>query len=146
MFNVYNSLAAVGCGVLLGLTKPQIEQGIMALESVEGRMTSINEGQNFSVIVDYAHTPDSFEKLFELSEEIPNWLISYKNRSYPGVEEFEKLIAKFRDVKVEAKTYHNGRGGKGSVAGSQEILFVCKPKKKHIVSINQQQELVNERL
>ena len=65
MFNVYNSLAAVGCGVLLGLTRPQIEQGIMALESVEGRMTSINEGQNFSVIVDYAHTPDSFEKLFE---------------------------------------------------------------------------------
>ena len=36
-----------------------------ALEKVEGRMTSIDEGQNFSVIVDYAHTPDSFEKLFK---------------------------------------------------------------------------------
>ena len=65
MFNVYNSLAAVGCGVLLGLTRPQIEQGIAALESVEGRMTTVDEGQNFSVIVDYAHTPDSFEKLFK---------------------------------------------------------------------------------
>ena len=54
--------------------------------------------------------------------------------------------AKYKEVKVEAKTYHNGRGGKGSVAGSQEILFVCKPKKKHFVSTNQQQELVNERL
>ncbi len=62
-FNVYNSLAAVGCGVLLGLNKNQIEQGIAALESVEGRMTTINEGQKYSVIVDYAHTPDSFEKL-----------------------------------------------------------------------------------
>jgi adenine-specific DNA methylase len=88
----------------------------------------------------------SFEKLFELSEEIPNWLISYNNRSYPGIEEFEKLISKHKDVKVEAKTYHNGRGGKGSVAGSQEILFVCKPKIKHFVSTNQQHELVNERL
>jgi adenine-specific DNA-methyltransferase len=88
----------------------------------------------------------SFEKLFELSTEIPNWLISYNNRSYPGIEEFEKLISKYRDVKVEAKTYHNGRGGKGSVAGSQEILFVCTPKKKHFVSINHQQEIVNERL
>jgi adenine-specific DNA methylase len=88
---------------------------------------------------------NSFEKLFELSEEIPNWLISYNNRSYPGIEEFEKLISKYKEVKVEAKTYHNGRGGKGSVAGSQEILFVCKPKKKHFVSTNQQQELVNER-
>jgi adenine-specific DNA-methyltransferase len=87
---------------------------------------------------------NSFEKLFELSEEIPHWLISYNNRSYPGIEEFEKLISKYRDVKVEAKTYHNGRGGKGSVAGSQEILFVCKPKKKHFVTTNQQQEIVNE--
>jgi len=65
----------------------------------------------------------SFDKLFELSSEIPHWLISYNNRSYPGIEEFEKIISKYRDVKVEAKTYHNGRGGKGSVAGSQEILF-----------------------
>jgi UDP-N-acetylmuramoyl-L-alanyl-D-glutamate--2,6-diaminopimelate ligase len=63
-FNVYNSLAAVCVGKTLGLTGLQIEKGIAALESVEGRMTRINEGQDFSVIVDYAHTPDSFEKLF----------------------------------------------------------------------------------
>lgn len=64
-FNVYNSLAAVGVGKVLGLTKEQIEQGIASLESVEGRMTRIDEGQKFAVIVDYAHTPDSFEKLFK---------------------------------------------------------------------------------
>ncbi|MCK9312065.1 MAG: DNA adenine methylase [Bacteroidales bacterium] len=75
----------------------------------------------------------SFIKLFELSEEIPNWLISYNNRSYPGIEEFEKIISKYRDVRVEAKTYQNGRGGKGSVAGSKEILFVCTPKKKYFI-------------
>ncbi len=63
-FNVYNALAAVGVGRALGLGKLQIEQGIAALESVEGRMTKIDEGQNFSVIIDFAHTPDSFEKLF----------------------------------------------------------------------------------
>lgn len=64
-FNVYNSLAAVGVGRALGLSKDQIEQGIAALEGVEGRMTRIDEGQDFDVIVDYAHTPDSFEKLFK---------------------------------------------------------------------------------
>ena len=85
----------------------------------------------------------SFEKLFELSEEIPNWLISYNNRSYPGIEKFEKIISKYRQVTVEAKTCSNGRGGKGSVAGSKEILFICKPKKKHFISLNQQQQLVN---
>lgn len=64
-FNVYNSLAAVCVGIRLGLTPEQIEQGIAALEGVKGRMTRIDEGQDFDVIVDYAHTPDSFEKLFK---------------------------------------------------------------------------------
>jgi UDP-N-acetylmuramoyl-L-alanyl-D-glutamate--2,6-diaminopimelate ligase len=64
-FNVYNSLAAIGVGEAVGLTKDQIEQGIAALDSVEGRMTRINEGQDFDVIVDYAHSPDSYEKLFK---------------------------------------------------------------------------------
>jgi UDP-N-acetylmuramoyl-L-alanyl-D-glutamate--2,6-diaminopimelate ligase len=64
-FNVYNSLAAVCVGQALGLSKAQIEQGIAALEGVEGRMTNIDEGQDFDVIVDFAHTPDSFEKLFK---------------------------------------------------------------------------------
>lgn len=64
-FNVYNSLAAVCVGLKLGLGKEQIEQGIAALDGVKGRMTRIDEGQDFDVIVDYAHTPDSFEKLFK---------------------------------------------------------------------------------
>ncbi len=64
-FNVYNSLAAVCVGQTIGLTQEEIERGIAALEGVEGRMTHIDEGQKFSVIIDYAHTPDSFEKLFK---------------------------------------------------------------------------------
>jgi len=64
-FNVYNSLAAVGVGRAIGLSKDQIEKGIAALTNVEGRMTHINEGQDFTVIVDYAHTPESFEKVFK---------------------------------------------------------------------------------
>jgi UDP-N-acetylmuramoyl-L-alanyl-D-glutamate--2,6-diaminopimelate ligase len=63
-FNVHNSLAAVCVGHVLGLSKRQIEQGIAALKGVEGRMNRIDEGQDFDVIVDYAHSPDSFQKLF----------------------------------------------------------------------------------
>ena len=63
-FNVYNSLAAVAVGRAVGLNKDQIEQGIASLTAVEGRMTRVDEGQDFDVIVDYAHTPDSFEKIF----------------------------------------------------------------------------------
>ena len=64
IFNVYNSLAAVAVGLKVGLTGKQIEQGIAALTAVEGRMTRIREGQDFEVIVDYAHAPDALEKVF----------------------------------------------------------------------------------
>jgi UDP-N-acetylmuramoyl-L-alanyl-D-glutamate--2,6-diaminopimelate ligase len=64
-FNVYNSLAAVGVGRAMGMTKQQIEHGIASLSAVEGRMTRVDAGQDFAVIVDYAHTPESFEKLFK---------------------------------------------------------------------------------
>lgn len=64
-FNVSNSLAAIGVGRKLGLTKQQIERGIAALKTVEGRMNVIDAGQDFKVIVDFASTPDGYEKFFE---------------------------------------------------------------------------------
>lgn len=64
-FNVYNSLAAMCVGERLGLSKEEIEKGISSLEAVEGRMNRIQLGQDFEVIVDYAHTPDALEKVFE---------------------------------------------------------------------------------
>lgn len=62
-FNVSNALAAVGVGVALELEPDQIVAGLAALKSVEGRMNAIDEGQKYAVIVDFAHTPDSFEKI-----------------------------------------------------------------------------------
>lgn len=102
------------------------------------------EPQRFSGFDKKRDVISSFEKLFEYSQEIPHWLISYNDRSYPSVAELSKMISKYRDVTVETKAYQNGRGGKGSVAGSHEVLFVCKPKKKHFIT-NQQEEVVNEK-
>ena len=61
---MYNSLAAVLTGARLGLTKEEIAGGIAELESVEGRMNRVDLGQDFGVIVDYAHTPDAFLKVY----------------------------------------------------------------------------------
>ena len=69
-FNVYNSLAAVGIGRALGLHKQQIEQGIAALDGVQGRMTPINAGQNFNVIIDFAHSPDALQNVLKASKEL----------------------------------------------------------------------------
>jgi UDP-N-acetylmuramoyl-L-alanyl-D-glutamate--2,6-diaminopimelate ligase len=64
-FNVSNSLAAIAVGRKLGLSKAEIEKGIAALKGVAGRMNVIDEGQKFQVIVDFASTPDAFERFFE---------------------------------------------------------------------------------
>lgn len=69
----------------------------------------------------------SFEHLFSEAEQIPYWLISYNDRSYPSENEMVNLITKYKNVSVERKKYENGVGGKGSVKGSNEILFVCSP-------------------
>lgn len=63
-FNVYNSLAALAVGKYFHLTDTEIAAGIHSLKSVEGRMNRLSEGQDFEVIVDYAHTPDALEKVF----------------------------------------------------------------------------------
>lgn len=71
----------------------------------------------------------SFNKLFEYSNQIPYWLISYNDRSYPNIQELTNIISKYRDITIERKMYEDSVGGKGSVAKSNEVLFVCKRRK-----------------
>jgi UDP-N-acetylmuramoyl-L-alanyl-D-glutamate--2,6-diaminopimelate ligase len=69
-FNVYNSMAAVGVGLAVGLKPEQVVKGIAALRAVKGRMNQIDEGQDFGAIVDFAHTPESFEKVLSAMKEM----------------------------------------------------------------------------
>ena len=71
---------------------------------------------------------DNLRRMFELSQKIPTWLVSYNDRSYPDIDTMKSMIEPYRNVIVERKTYNTGRGGKGSVAGSSEILLICTPK------------------
>lgn len=63
--------------------------------------------------------------MFERANDIPIWLVSYNDRSFPDIDTMVDLIKPYRNVKVERKMYNAGRGGKGSVAGSSEVLLVC---------------------
>ncbi len=68
-FNVYNSLAAVATGSILGLTKEQIEKGISSLVGVAGRMSMIEAPQGFNVYIDYAVTPAALENVLRTVKE-----------------------------------------------------------------------------
>jgi UDP-N-acetylmuramoyl-L-alanyl-D-glutamate--2,6-diaminopimelate ligase len=63
LFNVYNSLAAAAVAAAFDIPLRVIKQGLEAVANVPGRFEVIDCGQNFAVIVDYAHTPDGLEKL-----------------------------------------------------------------------------------
>ncbi|MGB7412813.1 MAG: UDP-N-acetylmuramoyl-L-alanyl-D-glutamate--2,6-diaminopimelate ligase, partial [Thermosynechococcaceae cyanobacterium] len=64
-FNVANMLAAVGAGLSLGLNLNEMAQSLAQFSGVPGRMEQVSVGpnQDISVIVDYAHTPDSLENM-----------------------------------------------------------------------------------
>ncbi|HTI14837.1 MAG TPA: UDP-N-acetylmuramoyl-L-alanyl-D-glutamate--2,6-diaminopimelate ligase [Dictyobacter sp.] len=65
-FNVSNCLAAIATAYSQGIPLPIIAQGLAAVQGVTGRMERIDEGQQFAVIVDYAHTADSLEKVLNI--------------------------------------------------------------------------------
>ena len=65
-FNISNSLAAIATAYSLGVVPSDIAQGLAHVTGVTGRMERIDEGQSFTVIVDYAHTPDSLEKVLAI--------------------------------------------------------------------------------
>jgi len=71
--NVYNILAAIGAAIGLDIPAPRISEGIARLDQVPGRFQTIDEGQPFLVVVDYAHTDDALRNLIETARELgPN--------------------------------------------------------------------------
>lgn len=64
-FNAYNLMASItAVSSVTGLSFEDVASRVSTLTPIKGRMTVINEGQPFEVIIDYAHTPSSFETIF----------------------------------------------------------------------------------
>jgi UDP-N-acetylmuramoyl-L-alanyl-D-glutamate--2,6-diaminopimelate ligase len=57
-FNITNALAAATCGRALGVPAGVVAEGLASVPGVRGRFQSVDAGQPFAVLVDYAHTPD----------------------------------------------------------------------------------------
>ena len=69
-FNVENALAAATAARALGIAEDPIKSGIEGIERVPGRFDEVQEGQPFTVIVDYAHTPSALETALEAAREL----------------------------------------------------------------------------
>ena len=70
IFNVYNVMSAVGAALAEHIDPACIRQTLQEFRSVPGRFELVDEGQDFSVIVDYAHTPDGLENILHTARQI----------------------------------------------------------------------------
>ena len=68
-FSVYNALGVIACCLLLGLELPEISAALETAQGVRGRVELVYDG-DFTVIIDYAHTPDALENLLRSMKEV----------------------------------------------------------------------------
>ncbi|WP_047384609.1 UDP-N-acetylmuramoyl-L-alanyl-D-glutamate--2,6-diaminopimelate ligase [Cetobacterium sp. ZWU0022] len=64
-FNMYNVLAAIGVGKLLGIDSNLIKERVGNIKGAPGRFEAVSVGQDFRVVVDYAHTGDALENILQ---------------------------------------------------------------------------------
>jgi UDP-N-acetylmuramoyl-L-alanyl-D-glutamate--2,6-diaminopimelate ligase len=69
-FNRENAAGAVAAARAVGIEEDAIRQGLESVTGVPGRFESVDAGQPFSVIVDYAHTPDSLDNVLRAAREL----------------------------------------------------------------------------
>jgi UDP-N-acetylmuramoyl-L-alanyl-D-glutamate--2,6-diaminopimelate ligase len=69
-FNVVNALCAIAVARALGISDPEIATALPRAGAVPGRFQPVDEGQPFTVLVDYAHTPDSLENVLRAAREL----------------------------------------------------------------------------
>ena len=103
------------------MSDEEISDGLAALSEVEGRMNRIEEGQNFSVVVDFAHTPDALLKVFQSVAP-----------AYGGTRKEREVKRKKGEKIGRIITVHGGAGRRdestraerGEIAGTYSDIFV----------------------
>lgn len=134
-FNVGNSLAAAAAALALGIDEKAIKAGLEAMKSVPGRFECVDCGQEFAVVVDYAHSPDSLENVLKSSRELAKGRLIVVfgcggNRDSAKRPIMGSMASTWADVCVV--TSDNPRGEDPEDIISQ-IMAGIPPDRKHIV-------------
>ena len=72
LFNISNALAAFSVGLAYNFSPKSIVKALESIKTISGRLENIDCGQNFKIIIDFAHTPDGLQKVFETIKPLVN--------------------------------------------------------------------------
>ncbi len=104
-FNAYNIAAACALAKSLGIGADVMKQGIEAVKNVPGRVELVKEGQDFDVMVDFAHSPDSLERLLKAVSQVKKGRViavfgSAGNRDRLKRPVMGRIAAKLADISI----------------------------------------------
>ena len=135
-YNVSNILAATSAALALDVPVAAIQQGVWEVKGIVGRMERVDEGQDFTAIVDFAHTPNALERALETARHLDRRAASSPSLAAPASATCNKrawmgeIGARLADVTVMTAEdpAHRvagghpgrdgpGRGGAGAVEG-----------------------------
>lgn len=119
-YNQYNCLAAAAVASSLGILNEQIKKAMVSFKGVKGRMDEVKLGQNFRIIIDFAHAPNALKNAFQT-------LSSQKNKG-------SRLIAVFGSAGLRDRTK---RPIMGEMAGKYADLIVLTAEDPRTEDVNQ---------
>ncbi|MBQ8264626.1 MAG: UDP-N-acetylmuramoyl-L-alanyl-D-glutamate--2,6-diaminopimelate ligase [Oscillospiraceae bacterium] len=68
-FSVYNALGVIACGIQLGLSLRQCAEALASAKGVKGRVETVPTDGDYTIVIDYSHTPDSLENVLKTVRE-----------------------------------------------------------------------------
>lgn len=90
LFNLKNILAALTLCEAMGIPRQTMQRALTHVSPIAGRAERVSRGQNFTVVVDYAHTPDSLQALFETYKKPGSRLICVMGSTGGGRDQWKR--------------------------------------------------------
>lgn len=104
-FSVYNSLAAAACAYAYDIDLKTIKNGLESIQGVKGRFEVVPTNTDYTVIIDFAHTPDGLENVLKVIKEFAQGRIivvfgAGGNRDRTKRPEMGEIVAKYADLSI----------------------------------------------
>lgn len=144
-FNIYNALAALGVALVMNIPLASAAEALASFPGVPGRFELIRQGQDFAVIVDYAHTPDALENVLRTAREFSTGKLIVVfgcggDRDRAKRPKMGRVAAELADVVIVTSDNPRGEDPDAIITdilsgiGSHNVLLVIEPDRSKAIA------------